>query len=275
MLSLRQRIAWALEEDLGPGDVTTLGTVPQGTWGVAHMVTREPCVVSGIEVVRLVYEHLDPTVECAVKKDDGHAVDAGGALCTLRGPLRSILMGERTALNLLQRMSGIATLTRRMVQEVRGTGCAVLDTRKTTPLWRDLEKAAVRHGGGRNHRFGLFDGVLIKDNHIAAAGGLRQAVERVRARAPHTLRIEVEVDTLEQLEEALHARVEVVLLDNFPLHDIRQAVGMARGKALLEVSGGVTLEKVRSIAECGVDFISVGALTHSAPAIDIGLDIPS
>ncbi|ROR03025.1 carboxylating nicotinate-nucleotide diphosphorylase [Desulfosoma caldarium] len=273
MVSLRQRIAWALEEDLGPGDVTTLGTVPEGAWGVAHMVTRKPCVVSGMEAVRLVYELLDPTVECAVAKGDGIPVNAGSTLCTLRGPLRSVLMGERTALNLVQRMSGIATLTQRMVQQVEGTGCTILDTRKTTPLWRDLEKAAVRHGGGRNHRFGLFDGVLIKDNHIAAAGGLRQAVERVRTRAPHTLRIEVEVDSLEQLQEALDAGVEVVLLDNFSLPDIRQAVRLAQGKALLEVSGGVTLEKVRSIAECGVHFISVGALTHSAPAIDIGLDL--
>lgn len=275
MVPLRQRLMWALEEDLGPGDVTTLGTVPEGRTGVAHMVPRERCVVSGLEPVRLVYEILDPRVEVLIHHGDGAVVSAGSFLCTLRGPLRSILTGERTALNIIQRLSGIATLTRRMVDAVQGTGCTLLDTRKTTPLWRDLEKAAVRHGGGRNHRFGLFDGVLIKDNHIAAAGGLRQAVERVRARAPHTLRVEVEVDTLGQLQEALDVGVDVVLLDNFSLDDIRRAVLLARGKALLEVSGGVTLENVRRIAQCGVDFISVGALTHSAPAIDIGLDIPS
>ncbi|MEJ5347222.1 MAG: carboxylating nicotinate-nucleotide diphosphorylase [Desulfosoma sp.] len=275
MVPLRERILWALEEDLGPGDVTTLGTVSEETRGTARMVAREPCVVSGMEAVRLVYEIMDSAVEMTVQNGDGAYVNAGTTLCTLQGPLRSILSGERTALNLVQRMSGIATLTHRMVQEVRGTGCAILDTRKTTPLWRDLEKAAVRHGGGRNHRFGLFDGVLIKDNHIAASGGLWQAVDRVRARVPHTLRIEVEVDTLEQLQEALDVGAEVILLDNFSLDDIQKAVKLAQGKALLEVSGGVTLDKVRRIAECGVHFISVGALTHSAPAIDIGLDIPS
>lgn len=275
MVPLRERILWALEEDLGSGDVTTAATVPGGRTGVAFAVTRESCVVSGMEAFRLVFQVLDPAVEVSMTHGDGTFVGPSTTLAGLRGPLRSILSGERTALNLIQRLSGIATCTRRMVEAVRGTRCAILDTRKTTPLWRDLEKAAVRHGGGRNHRFGLYDGVLIKDNHIAAAGGLRRAVERAREGVPHTLRIEVEVDTLDQLREALEVGVDVIMLDNFSLEDIRRAVSLVQGRALLEVSGGVTPEKVRDIAECGVDFISVGALTHSAPAIDIGLDIPT
>jgi len=274
MIPLRERFLWALEEDIGPGDVTTMGTVPEELKGTAQMVTRQRCVVSGMEAVRLIYQILDPLVELLIHQGDGSWATPGTGLCTLRGSVRSILMGERTALNVIQRLSGIATLTRQMVDAVQGTGCVILDTRKTTPLWRDLEKAAVRHGGGRNHRFGLFDGILIKDNHIAAAGGVQRAVESVRAQAPHTLRIEVEVDSLAQLEEALQAGADVILLDNFSIEDIRRAVSLAKGRALLEVSGGVTLETVRHIAECGVDFISVGALTHSAPAIDIGLDIP-
>ncbi len=275
MIPLKERILRALEEDMGPGDVTTAATVPEDLVGVAFAVTRESCVLSGMEAFRLVFEILDPAVEVSVTYGDGSLLGPGTTLAVLRGPLRSILTGERTALNLVQHLSGIATCTHRMVEAVRGTRCAILDTRKTTPLWRDLEKAAVRHGGGRNHRFGLFDGVLIKDNHIAAAGGLRRAVENARARVSHTLRIEVEVDDLDQLREALAVGVDVILLDNFSLEDIRRAVSLVQGRALLEVSGGVTAQKVRAIAECGVDFISVGALTHSAPAIDIGLDIPA
>jgi nicotinate-nucleotide pyrophosphorylase (carboxylating) len=274
MIPLRERIQWALEEDIGSGDVTTVATVPEDRTGIAFAVTRESCVVSGMKAFRLVYEILDPTVEVSVTHGDGSLVAPATTLATLRGPLRSILTGERTALNLVQRLSGVATCTHRLVEAVRGTGCAILDTRKTTPLWRDLEKAAVRHGGGRNHRFGLYDGVLIKDNHIAVAGGVRRAVENARARSSHMLRIEVEVDTVEQLQEALDAGADVIMLDNFSLEDIRRAVSVADGRVLLEVSGGVTPEKVRAIAECGVHFISVGALTHSAPAIDIGLDIP-
>ncbi|MEJ5364811.1 MAG: carboxylating nicotinate-nucleotide diphosphorylase [Desulfosoma sp.] len=274
MIPLRERIQWALEEDIGSGDVTTAATVPEDRTGVAFAVTRESCVVSGMKAFRLVYDILDPAVEVQVTHDDGSLVAAGTTLAILRGPLRSILTGERTALNLVQRLSGVATCTHRLVEAVRGTGCAILDTRKTTPLWRDLEKAAVRHGGGRNHRFGLYDGVLIKDNHIAAAGGLRHAVEKARSSSSHMLRIEVEVDTVEQLREALEAGVDVVMLDNFSLEEIRRAVSLVQGRAFVEVSGGITLEKVRAIAGCGVHFISVGALTHSAPAIDIGLDIP-
>jgi nicotinate-nucleotide pyrophosphorylase (carboxylating) len=189
------------------------------------------------------------------------------------GPVQALLTGERSALNLLQRLAGVATATRRMVEALNGTSCRLLDTRKTTPLWRQLEKQAVRHGGGFNHRFGLFDGVLIKDNHIAAAGSVAEAMRRVRARVPHTLKIEVEVDTLEQFEEAQSAGADIILLDNFTPEMLRDAVARNRTGALLEASGGVTVENVRNIAQCGVDFISSGALTHSARAIDLSFEL--
>ncbi len=186
--------------------------------------------------------------------------------------MRALLTGERTALNFAQRLCGVATLTRKMADAIAGTGCRLLDTRKTTPLWRSLEKEAVAHGGGRNHRFGLFDGILIKDNHIAAAGSIGESVRLARENAPHTLRIEIEVETAGQLEEAIAAGADVVLLDNFTLDMLREAVAIAKGRVLLEASGGVNLQTVRAIAETGVDFVSCGALTHSAPAIDLTME---
>jgi nicotinate-nucleotide pyrophosphorylase (carboxylating) len=240
--------------------------------GEAIVVGREPFVLSGSRAFRRVFELLDSEVRVESLFGDGARLEANMPVFALHGSSRTILAGERTALNLLQRLSGIATLTRRMADALEGTSCRLLDTRKTTPLWRFLEKAAVAHGGGANHRYGLSDGILIKDNHVVAAGGVREAVRRARSLASHLLRIEVEVDTLGQLEEALDSGADIVLLDNFSLDMMRRAVERNHGKVLLEVSGGVALETVRAIAETGVDFVSCGALTHSARAIDIGLD---
>ncbi|SHE56561.1 nicotinate-nucleotide pyrophosphorylase [carboxylating] [Desulfacinum infernum DSM 9756] len=272
-LSLDERLRLALLEDVGPGDVTTRATVPADRVGEARAAVRGPCVLSGLTVFRRVFSLVDHALEIRSSCRDGDRVEADTVVSTVHGSLASILTAERTALNLLQRLCGIATLTDRLVQAVVGTRCRILDTRKTTPLWRDLEKAAVRHGGGKNHRFGLFDGILIKDNHVAAAGGVRQAIDRARRGAPHTLRVEVEVDTLDQLREALEAGADVIMLDNFSVDQVRRGVELASGRALLEVSGGITLETVRAYAETGVDFISVGALTHSAPAVDISLEV--
>ncbi|MBC7356901.1 MAG: carboxylating nicotinate-nucleotide diphosphorylase [Desulfacinum sp.] len=272
-LSLDERLRLALQEDVGPGDVTTQATVPADQVGEARAVVRGPCVLSGLTVFRRVFSLMDHALEIRSSCRDGDRVEVDTVVSTVHGSLASILTGERTALNLLQRLCGIATLTDRLVQAVAGTRCRILDTRKTTPLWRDLEKAAVRHGGGQNHRFGLFDGILIKDNHVAAAGGVRPAIERARRAAPHTLRVEVEVDSLEQLREALEAGADVIMLDNFSVDQVRRGVELAAGRALLEVSGGITLETARAYAETGVDFISVGALTHSAPAVDISLEV--
>jgi nicotinate-nucleotide pyrophosphorylase (carboxylating) len=263
----------ALHEDVGHGDITTDALVPAGAAGRALAVAREPFVLSGTRAFCRVFELLDGRTEVVSRFADGAWVAAEDPVLEVRGALRVLLTGERTALNLLQRLSGIATLTRRMVDAMAGSGCRLLDTRKTTPLWRMLEKEAVRHGGGHNHRFGLADGVLIKDNHLAAVGSLAEAVGRARRRAPHTLRVEVEVDTLEQLEEALQAGADVVLLDNFSLEAMHAAVALTGKRALLEASGGITLERVPSVAATGVDFISCGALTHSARAVDISFEL--
>jgi nicotinate-nucleotide pyrophosphorylase (carboxylating) len=263
----------ALDEDLGHADVTSTAVIPADLTGRARVRGREPFVLSGSHAFRRIFHILDDTTRVRCCFQDGQAVPAQVPVFELEGEVRTLLAGERTALNLLQRLCGVATLTRGMVEVLSTTSCRLLDTRKTTPLWRMLEKQAVRHGGGYNHRFNLSDGVLIKDNHIAAAGSLRAAVQRARSRAPHTLRIEVEVDTLEQLDEALREAVEIILLDNFSLAMLREAVARARGRALLEASGGVTLENVLAIAQTGVDFVSCGALTHSARAVDIGLEL--
>lgn len=273
MLQLDELLRMALQEDLGHGDVTSLAVVDRGLAADATVVAREPLVLSGTIAFSRVFRLLDPSVSVEPSLEDGASVEKNQHFIRLSGSARSLLAGERTALNLLQRMCGIATLTRRMAEAVAGTRCRLLDTRKTTPLWRQLEKEAVRHGGGSNHRFGLSDGILIKDNHVAAAGGVASAVEQARARAPHGLKVEVEVDTLEQLDEALRAGADIVLLDNFSLDMIRKAVSRADGRCLLEVSGGVTLANIRAIAETGVDFVSSGALTHSARAMDISMEL--
>ena len=262
----------ALAEDVGPGDVTTEATVPAGAVCAARILLREPGVVCGLAVAEAVFRVLDPGVRFTVLAREGEAVDRPPApVARVEGQARAILTGERTALNLLGRLSGIATLARRYVDAVAGTGATILDTRKTTPGLRALEKHAVVCGGGANHRFGLYDAVLIKDNHLRAAGGLRAAVERVRAATG--LSVEVECDTPAQVEEALAAGAEAILLDNMPAPALAEAVRIARGRARLEASGGVTLETVRAIAETGVDCVSVGALTHSARSLDVSLEV--
>ena len=262
----------ALQEDLGHGDVTTEAVVPTGRSGQAVVFAREPFVLSGSKPFRKVFDLVDPAVEITSLFSDGEKIGANTPVFKLAGAMQALLTGERLALNLLQRLSGVASLTRQMVEAMSGTSSRLLDTRKTTPLWRALEKEAVRHGGGANHRFGLYDGVLIKDNHIAAVGGVREAVRRARQRVSHTLKIEVEVENLQDLEIAISAGADVILLDNFSLEDLKTAVAVTAGRCLLEASGGVSLERIRAIAETGVDFISCGALTHSARAIDVSME---
>jgi nicotinate-nucleotide pyrophosphorylase (carboxylating) len=267
-----ERLAYAaLAEDVGEGDVTTEATVDEDATGSAEILLKEPAVVCGLAMVETVFPALDPEVRVESLVEEGTLVESGTAVARLTGSLRAILTGERTALNFLGRLSGIATLTRRYVDAVEGTGVAILDTRKTTPGLRALEKHAVAVGGGRNHRFRLDDGVLIKDNHLLAAGSIREAVERVRAVTP--LPVEVECDSIEQVSEALDAGADAILLDNMTPDGLLAAVVLVRRRARLEASGGVTLENVRAIAETGVDEISVGALTHSARSLDVSLEL--
>ena len=264
----------ALREDLGrAGDLTTDAIVPADAKGTGRIVAREPGVVSGIFVVERVFAVLDPRVVVAVAVADGERVAQGTVVATVSGPLRALLTGERTALNLLSRLSGVATATSRLVQAVAGTRATIVDTRKTTPGLRALEKAAVRDGGGSNHRFGLDDAILIKDNHVAVAGGVTAAIEAARRRAGHLVKIEIEVDTLAQLDEALAAHADIILLDNFTLEGLREAVARTGARALLEASGRIDAETVRAVAETGVNLISSGALTHSARILDFGFDI--
>jgi nicotinate-nucleotide pyrophosphorylase (carboxylating) len=271
---LKPLVGRALEEDLAGGDLTTEATVPVGTRTVGRAVSRSEVVVCGGDVFRTVFHELDPSLEITTEAADGARAVRGDVLWTVRGDARAILMGERTALNFVQRMTGIATLARRYVDALPpGSRARITDTRKTTPGLRYLERYSVRTGGAHNHRDTLGSAVLIKDNHIVAAGGIAAAVSGARARAPHTSRIEIEVETLDELDEALNASADIVLLDNFDETAIDEAVTRARGRALVEVSGGITLERIATLARAGVDVISAGALTHSAPAADIGLDI--
>lgn len=267
-------VARALAEDVGPGDLTTMATVPASARGRAALVARQDdVIVCGLPVVAAVYRHVSPDVRIETVLPEGSRCQRGQVVAKITGPARALLTGERVALNFLQRLSGIATLTRRFVEACQGTKARIVDTRKTTPGLRVLEKYAVRVGGGTNHRFGLFDAILIKDNHIVAAGGITAAVTRALAAAGPLTAVEVEVETLEQLEEALAAGANRILLDNMPPDMMRRAVEITSGRALLEASGGVTLETVAAIAQTGVDFISSGALTHSAPSADFALDL--
>jgi nicotinate-nucleotide pyrophosphorylase (carboxylating) len=263
----------ALQEDVGTGDITTLATVPADAQATASVVAKEPGVIAGLPVLAEVYAQIDADISVSPVVEDGETVEAGRLICSIRGPAQGILTGERVALNFLQRLSGIATRTARFVSLVEGTRARIVDTRKTTPGLRSLEKYAVRVGGGFNHRFGLYDAVLIKDNHIQACDGIETAVARALATAPHTMTITVECDTLEQAQEALAAGADMLLLDNMTPDQLSQAVEMAGGQVSLEASGGVTEETVAAIAATGVDIISVGALTHSARALDISLDL--
>lgn len=264
----------ALLEDLGrAGDITTDALVPDGQMAEAAIVSRQPGTVSGVTVAALAFRLLAPEMRCEILRRDGSAVLPGETVMQISGPGRALLSGERTALNFLCRLSGIATATADLVEAAKGTKARITCTRKTTPGLRFLEKAAVRAGGGANHRFGLDDAVLIKDNHVALAGGVAVAIQRVRERVGHLVKIEIEVDTLEQLAEAMTAAPDAVLLDNMQPETLREAVGIIDGRAVAEASGGITLESVPAIAASGVDLISAGWLTHSSKSLDLGLDI--
>jgi nicotinate-nucleotide pyrophosphorylase (carboxylating) len=266
-------VSRALAEDVGAGDLTTLAIVDAQDQCRAEIVAQADGVIAGLPVARLTFHAVDPQVTFDAIVSDGARVSDGMTIAHLAGPTRAILTAERTALNFLQRLSGIATTTAEYVETVHGTAARVLDTRKTAPGLRLLDKYAVRMGGGHNHRVGLFDGVLIKDNHLRAAGGVGEAVRRAQAAAHHLVKVEVEVQTLEEVEEAVGADADVILLDNMDVSEVREAVGLIAGRCLTEVSGGVTLDSIRELAETGVDFISVGALTHSVTALDISLEI--
>jgi len=276
------RAAWsdlierALAEDLGrAGDLTSLATVPAGALAVADLVARGSGVVAGLFLLPEVFARLDAAVEIELLAADGDRVEAGRRLARVHGPAHALLAGERVALNLIGHLSGIATATRDLVDLVADSGARVVDTRKTTPTLRALEKYAVRCGGGHNHRFGLDDAILIKDNHVIAAGSVGEAVRRARAYAGHLVRIETEITSPGQLDEALAAGADAVLLDNFGLEDLRRAVALNRGRVPLEASGGVSPQTIRDIAQTGVDLISVGRITHSAAALDVALDFAS
>jgi nicotinate-nucleotide pyrophosphorylase (carboxylating) len=269
---VRYLIQAAIEEDIGRGDVTTEATIAEHVMSRARLIAKQEMVLAGMEIFRGVYATLDSAVHIKSSYKDGDFLPAGTIIADLKGRARSLLAGERVALNFLQRLSGVATLTRQFVDAVRGYNVEIVDTRKTTPGWRLLEKYAVRIGGGKNHRHDLGDGVLIKDNHIVAAGGIKQAVAMARKHSHHLLKVEVEVETLEQVEEALQASAEVIMLDNMSPALVADGVKLISRRAVVEASGGVSLETVRAVARTGVDLISVGKLTHSAPAADIHVE---
>ena len=271
MLQLDEILKAALLEDIGWGDVTTDSCVPAGRMGGGSFVAKEDMVLCGAEALGRVFALLDKKVEVVLGHHDGDWIHSGMIIATVNGPARAILTGERTALNLLQRLSGIATRTREAVLQLEGTKAKVCDTRKTTPGLRVWEKYAVRVGGGINHRMGLSDGVLIKDNHIYAAGGIMPAVKAARACAPHTLKIEVEVTNVDEVWEALEAGADIIMLDNMPLLEMKKAVDIIGSRARTEASGNMGDKPLREVAECGVDYISIGALTHSPRAADISL----
>ncbi|MBV9561617.1 MAG: carboxylating nicotinate-nucleotide diphosphorylase [Bradyrhizobium sp.] len=273
--AIDEAVARALDEDLGrAGDVTSMATIPETTRAQAVMVARQAGIIAGLPLAVATFQKLSPDTEITPHVRDGAAVEKGKPVLTLAGPARAILTGERTALNFVGRLSGIATLTSDYVRRTDGTKLRVCCTRKTTPGLRALEKYAVRCGGGFNHRFGLDDAVLIKDNHIAVAGGVRAVLARARGHVGHLVKLEIEVDTLEQLREVLDTGLaDVVLLDNMEIATLREAARLAQGRVVLEASGGLTLETIAAIATTGVDYVSSGALTHSAPNFDVAIDI--
>lgn len=276
MLNLRSLdplIELAFEEDIGIGDITTEATVPSTQAGIGTLFAKSDGSVAGLPVAERVFAKLDETLAFRGLVADGDAVKVGTPIAEVQGSAKTILIGERTALNFLQRLSGIATLTAQFVEAVAGYDTKIVDTRKTAAGWRAVQKYAVRVGGGQNHRFGLYDGVLIKDNHIVAAGGIGNAVQRARWVVPHTAKIEVEVETLDQVDEALEARADILLLDNMSPSLMKAVVRAVGDRAVTEASGGITLDKVKTVAAAGVDLISVGALTHSAMPMDISLTL--
>jgi nicotinate-nucleotide pyrophosphorylase (carboxylating) len=270
--SVTDLIHRALEEDIGPGDVTTSLLIPEDSKSRALYIAKEIFILAGLPFVREAFRILDPSTTFRIFCDEGAKVMKGDTLSEVSGKTRTILIGERVSLNILQRLSGIATLSNMYVERVKGLKAKIVDTRKTTPCHRFMEKYAVRIGGGGNHRFGLFDGILIKDNHIEAVGSIKEAV-RLAKNSHHLARIEVEVENLYDLNEAIEAGADIVMLDNMSTNDVKEAVKISKGRVILEASGGIKLENVRDIAETGVDLISVGALTHSAVAVDISLKI--
>jgi nicotinate-nucleotide pyrophosphorylase (carboxylating) len=270
---IRKLIEEALSEDIGPGDITSDAVIPEEASATAEIIAKQDMVIAGVLIAREVFRKLDPWVQFTPLAHDGSSVKSGSIIAQVQGKTRALLAGERVALNLMQHLSGIATHTAKFVEALKGSRAEILDTRKTLPGLRALEKYAVRMGGGRNHRFGLYDGILIKDNHIAAAGGIIKAMAGIRKKVHPLLKIEVEVKTLDEVREAMAAGATMLLLDNMPPSVMKQAVGIVGGRVLVEASGNVTLETVKAIAETGVDFISSGSLTHSAPAADISMKI--
>jgi nicotinate-nucleotide pyrophosphorylase (carboxylating) len=270
---IRKLIEEALAEDIGPGDVTSDAVIPEEASSTAEIIAKQDLVLAGVLIAREVFRKLDPWVQFTPLAHDGSRVPSGGIIAQVAGKTRALLAGERVALNLLQHLSGIATQTARAAALLKGYRAEILDTRKTLPGLRALQKFAVRTGGGRNHRFGLYDGILIKDNHITAAGGIIKAMADIRKKVHPLLKIEVEVKTLDEVREAMAAGATMLLLDNMAPAVMKQAVGIVAGKVLVEASGNVTLENLKAIAETGVDFISSGSLTHSAPAADISMKI--
>ncbi len=268
---VEQIITLALNEDIGTGDITTLSTIPADKTALGRFVAKEDMILCGIDLAKHIFGRVDPSIELKANFKDGDAVKKGDVIATVSGNAQNVLTGERTALNFMQRLTGIATRTHASVAEVAGTNAKITDTRKTTPGLRVLEKYAVRVGGGTNHRFNLADGVLIKDNHIAVSGGIKNAVKNARAVIPHTLKIEVEVETKEQLAEALDAGADIIMLDNMSYDLMRECVGLVAGRALVEASGNMGEKNLREVAETGVDIISIGALTHTVKAADISL----
>ena len=273
MLHLNRLIDLALEEDIGTGDITTETLIPADAEGQAEMVAKEPLVLAGLAVARTVFRRLDPDLRFEGECRDGDRRSPGTCLMTISGRLQPLLTGERTALNFLQRLSGIATHVHGFLEALPAGKIRLVDTRKTTPGWRALEKYAVRIGGAANHRMSLSDGILIKDNHVAICGGIRAALEKARRSAPHTLKLEIEVETADQAEEAAAAGADIIMLDNMGPETIQEAVRRIDGRALVEVSGGVTRDTLADLAARGVDIVSVGALTHSAVAVDISMNI--
>ena len=268
---VEQIITLALNEDIGTGDITTLSTIPEDKTATGRFVAKEDMIICGIDLAKHIFGRVDPSIEMKANFKDGNAVKKGDVIAVVSGNAQNVLTGERTALNFMQRLTGIATRTHASVAEVAGTNAKITDTRKTTPGLRVLEKYAVRVGGGTNHRFNLADGVLIKDNHIAVSGGIKNAVKNARAVIPHTLKIEVEVETKEQLAEALDAGADIIMLDNMSNDLMRECVGIVAGRALVEASGNMGEKSLREVAETGVDIISIGALTHTVKAADISL----
>ena len=271
--ALSSLVDLALQEDLGAGDLTSEALFPARATGQAVFLAKQEMVVAGLEPAAAVFWRLDERCRFRPSVREGTRVRPGRVLAHLSGPLRSLLAGERTALNFLRHLSGVATLTARFVRELRGTGCTLLDTRKTTPGMRALEKSAVRAGGGTNHRLGLFDGVMLKDNHIAAAGSIRRALRQARRRIGPMVKIEVEATRLSQVRQALAAGADVIMLDNMSVPQVRRAVALVGGKAKTEASGRLDLARIRAYARTGVDYLSVGALTHSAPSVDISMEL--